>query len=200
MSFSNSNNKKTRGRRETSTRGTSSSLVSLSTPPFPPRLAVGARRRNNRSPESSDTYPPMADSSPAPGTLLNHNHRAYICVSISMASNKIKACQTIQVYSYPVVRTCLACMINTVIHMILVGAGAGYYSAPPAVTHKASPSEPVDGQVNASLPGACTTYQQIRRSKRLFLLLTTNNYSSPRFVSVSNHVWFARLVVSVDCL
>ncbi|KAG0529407.1 hypothetical protein BDA96_05G095700 [Sorghum bicolor] len=29
----------------------------------------------------------------------------------------------------------------------------GYYSGPPAVTHKASPSEPVDGQVNASLPG-----------------------------------------------
>jgi len=45
-----------------------------------------------------------------------------------------------------------------------VGAGAGYYSGPPAAPHdkhKAPPSEsePVDGQVNASVPGACTMYR-----------------------------------------
>ena len=51
-----------------------------------------------------------------------------------------------------------------IIHILIlflpvVGVGAGYYSGPPAATHdkhKAPPSEPADGQVNASVPGACT--------------------------------------------
>ena len=54
-----------------------------------------------------------------------------------------------------------------IIHILIlflpvVGVGAGYYSGPPAATHdkhKAPPSEPGDGQVNASVPGACTMYR-----------------------------------------
>jgi hypothetical protein len=157
----------------------SSSLVS------PPFLLISLSAHTGRSPELR-SYPPMADSSSAPGTLLNYNHRVYICVSIPWLQTK--ACQFHSLHDNSHDSFCSPLLV-------LVQA-----ATTPALPPRRTTSTRRRRQGPSPLTGRSTPQSLVRAlptdpAIQAFLLLL----KIPRFVSLSNHVWFARLV-SVHCL